>query len=117
MSTTALNNLINTPSDSTIDNNVDASGSGRQIPGGIFYDRQLDCVKVGVSSANNATSFKRIIHVTMSGTIESIAFPQVTSANVTTLENDSDIPLGAVVYDTTNNKLKVKINTGFTNLH
>ena len=53
----------------------------------------------------------------MSGTIESIAFPQVTSANVTTLENDSDIPLGAVVYDTTNNKLKVKINTGFTNLH
>ena len=117
MSTTALSNLVNSPSDATIDNNVDASGSGRQVPGGIFYDRQLDCVKVGVSSANNATSFKRIIHVTMSGTIESIAFPQVTSANVTTLENDSDIPLGAVVYDTTNNKLKVKINTGFTNLH
>jgi len=117
MSTTALNNLINSPSDATIDNNVDAAGSGRQVPGGIFYDRQLDCVKVGVSSANNATSFKRIIHVTMSGTIESIAFPQVTDANVTTLENDSDIPLGAVVYDTTNNKLKVKTNTGFTNLH
>ena len=117
MSTTALNNLINTPSDSTIDNNVDASGSGRQVPGGIFYDRQLDCVKVGVSSANNATSFKRIIHVTMSGTLESIAFPQVTDANVTTLQNDSDIPDGAVVYDTTNHKLKVKANGTFTNLH
>ena len=117
MSTTALNNLINTPSDSTIDNNVDASGSGRQVPGGIFYDRQLDCVKVGVSSANNATSFKRIIHVTMSGTLESIAFPQVTNANVTTLQNDSDIPDGAVVYNTGTNKLMVKASGTFTNLH
>ena len=117
MSTTALNNLVNSPSDATIDNNVDASGSGRQIPGGIFYDRQLDCVKVGVSSTNNATSFKRIIHVTMSGTLESIAFPQVTSTNVTTLQNDSNIPNGAVVYDTTNDKLMVKANGTFTNLH
>ena len=117
MSTTALNNLINSPSDATIDNNVDASGSGRQVPGGIFYDRQLDCVKVGVSSTNNATSFKRIIHVTMSGTIESIAFPQVTNANVTTLQNDSDIPDGAVVYNTGTNKLMVKASGTFTNLH
>ena len=117
MSTTALNNLINSPSDATIDNNVDASGSGRQVPGGIFYDRQLDCVKVGISSANNATSFKRIIHVTMSGTIESIAFPQVTNANVTTLQNDSDIPDGAVVYNTGTNKLMVKASGTFTNLH
>ena len=117
MSTTALNNLINSPSDATIDNNVDASGSGRQVPGGIFYDRQLDCVKVGVSSANNVTSFKRIIHVTMSGTIESIAFPQVSSANVTTLQNDSDVPNGAVVYDTGDNTLKVKANGAFVDLH
>ena len=117
MSTTALNNLINTPSDSTIDNNVDASGSGKQVPGALFYDRQLDCVKVGIATNNVATTFKRIIHVTMSGTIESIAFPQVSSANVTTLQNDSDIPNGAVVYDTTNNKLKVKANGTFTDLH
>ena len=117
MSTTALNNLINSPSDATIDNNVDAAGSGRQVPGGIFYDRQLDCVKVGVSSANNVTSFKRIIHVTMSGTLESIAFPQVTNANVTTLQNDSDIPDGAVVYNTGTNKLMVKASGTFTNLH
>ena len=117
MSTTALNNLVNSPSDATIDNNVDAAGSGRQVPGGIFYDRQLDCVKVGVSSANNATSFKRIIHVTMSGTLESIAFPQVTNANVTTLQNDSDIPDGAVVYNTGTNKLMVKASGTFTNLH
>ena len=117
MSTTALTNLVSSPSDSTIDNNVDASGSGKQVPGGIFYDRQLDCVKVGVSTANNATSFKRIIHVTMSGTLESIAFPQVTSANVTTLQNDSDVPNGAVVYDTNNNKLKVKANGTFVDLH
>ena len=117
MSTTALNNLVNSPSDATIDNNVDAAGSGRQVPGGIFYDRQLDCVKVGVSSANNVTSFKRIIHVTMSGTLESIAFPQVTNANVTTLQNDSDIPDGAVVYNTGTNKLMVKASGTFTNLH
>ena len=117
MSTTALTNLVSSPPNSTIDNNVDAAGSGRQVPGGIFYDRQLDCVKVGVSSANNATSFKRIIHVTMSGTLESIAFPQVTSANVTTLQNDSDIPNGSVVYDTNNNKLKVKANGTFVDLH
>ena len=117
MSTTALNNLVNSPSDATIDNNVDAAGSGRQVPGGIFYDRQLDCVKVGVSSANNVTSFKRIIHVTMSGTLESIAFPQVTNANVTTLQNDSDIPDGAVVYNSGTNKLMVKASGTFTNLH
>jgi hypothetical protein len=117
MSTTALTNLVNSPSDSTIDNNVDSAGSGKQVPGGIFYDRQLDCVKVGVSQSNNTNSFKRIIHVTMSGTIESIAFPQVSSANVTTLQNDSDIPDGAVVYDTSNNKLKVKASGTFVDLH
>ena len=117
MSTTALSNLVNSPTDATIDNNVDAAGSGKQVPGGIFYDRQLDCVKVGVSQSNNTNSFKRIIHVTMSGTIESIAFPQVSSANVTTLQNDSDIPNGSVVYDTSNNKLKVKANGSFVNLH
>ena len=117
MSTTALNNLINTPSDSTIDNNVDESGSGKQVPGALFYDRQLDCVKVGIATNNVATTFKRIIHVTMSGTLESIAFPQVTSTNVTTLQNDSNIPNGAVVYDTTNDKLMVKANGAFTNLH
>ena len=117
MSTTALNNLINTPSDSTIDNNVDESGSGKQVPGALFYDRQLDCVKVGIATNNVATTFKRIIHVTMSGTIESIAFPQVSSANVTTLQNDSDIPNGAVVYNTGTNKLMVKASGTFTNLH
>ena len=117
MSTTALNNLINTPSDSTIDNNVDASGSGKQVPGALFYDRQLDCVKVGIATNNVATTFKRIIHVTMSGTIESIAFPQVSSANVTTLQNDSDIPNGAVVYDTGDDTLKVKANGAFVDLH
>ena len=117
MSTTALTNLVNSPSDSTIDNNVDSAGSGKQVPGGIFYDRQLDCVKVGVSQSNNTNSFKRIIHVTMSGTIESIAFPQVTSANVTTLQNDSDIPNGSVVYNTGTNKLMVKASGTFTNLH
>ena len=117
MSTTALNNLINTPSDSTIDNNVDASGSGKQVPGALFYDRQLDCVKVGIATNNVATTFKRIIHVTMSGTLESIAFPQVSNANITTLQNDSNIPNGAVVYDTTNDKLMVKANGAFTNLH
>ena len=117
MSTTALNNLINTPSDSTIDNNVDASGSGKQVPGALFYDRQLDCVKVGIATNNVATTFKRIIHVTMSGTLESIAFPQVTNANVTTLQNDSDIPDGAVVYNTGTNKLMVKASGTFTNLH
>jgi hypothetical protein len=53
----------------------------------------------------------------MSGTIESIAFPQVSSANVTTLQNDSDVPNGAVVYDTSDNKLKVKANGTFTDLH
>ena len=117
MSTTALNNLINTPSDSTIDNNTDSSGSGKQVPGALFYDRQVDCVKVGIATNNVATTFKRIIHVTMSGSIESIAFPQVSSANVTTLQNDSDVPNGAVVYDTSDNKLKVKANGTFTDLH
>ena len=117
MSTTALNNLISSPSDSTITDTAAAAGTGMQVPGGIFYDRQLSCVKVGVSSANNATSFKRIIHVTMSGTLESIAFPQVTNANVTTLQNDSDIPDGAVVYNTGTNKLMVKASGTFTNLH
>jgi hypothetical protein len=53
----------------------------------------------------------------MSGTIESIAFPQVTSANVTTLQNDSDIPNGSVVYNTGTNKLMVKASGTFTNLH
>ena len=117
MSTTALNNLINTPSNATIDNSADASGSGKQVPGALFYDRQLDCVKVGIATNNVATTFKRIIHVTMSGTIESIAFPQVSSANVTTLQNDSDIPNGAVVYDTSDNTLKVKANGTFVDLH
>ena len=117
MSTTALNNLVNSPSDATIQNTVDASGGGRQVPGGLFYDRQLDCVKVGVSTVNDANSFKRIIHVTMSGTIESIAFPQVSNANVTTLQNDSNIPDGAVVYNTGTNKLMVKASGTFTNLH
>ena len=117
MSTAALNTLINTPTDATIIDITASAGSGMQVPGALFYDRQLDCVKVGIATNNDVNTFKRIIHVTMSGTIESIAFPQVSSANVTTLENDSDIPLGAVVYDTDNNQLKVKINTGFTNLN
>ena len=117
MSTTALNNLINTPSDATIDNNTDSSGTGKQVPGALFYDRQVDCVKVGIATNNVATTFKRIVHVTMSGTIESIAFPQVSSANVTTLQNDSDVPNGAVVYDTSDNTLKVKANGAFVDLH
>ena len=117
MSTTALNNLINSPSDATIDNNTDSSGAGKQVPGALFYDRQVDCVKVGIATNNVATTFKRIVHVTMSGTIESIAFPQVSSANVTTLQNDSDVPNGAVVYDTGDNTLKVKANGAFVDLH
>jgi hypothetical protein len=117
MSTTALNNLVNSPSDATIDNNVDAAGSGKQVPGGIFYDRQSNCVKVGIATNNDANTYKRIIHVTMSGTLESIAFPQVSNANVTTLQNDSDIPDGAVVYNTGTNKLMVKASGTFTNLH
>ena len=117
MSTTALNNLINSPTNATIIDTTAANGTGMQVPGALFYDRQVDCVKVGIATNNVATTFKRIVHVTMSGTLESIAFPQVTNANVTTLQNDSDIPDGAVVYNTGTNKLMVKASGTFTNLH
>ena len=112
-----MNVIITEPTDNTIDDPLAAANTGKQVPGALFYDRQLDCVKVGIATNNVATTFKRIIHVTMSGTLESIAFPQVTSANVTTLQNDSDIPNGSVVYDTNNNKLKVKASGTFVDLH
>jgi hypothetical protein len=93
------------------------SGSGQQVIGGLFYYEPENCLKLGISTANSNNSFVRIVQVSTSGSIEAIAFPQVNNSQQTTLANDSNIPDGAVVYNTQTNKLRVKASGNFTDLH
>ena len=115
---TGLSNLINSPNDSTIDDTSLPAGSGHQVLGALYYDSVGSCARLGISTANSANSFVRIVHVSTSGSIEAIAFPQVNNTQQTTLANDTNIPLGSVVFNTTAATLRVKTSSGtFTDLH
>lgn len=115
---TGLSNLINSPNDSTIDNPALPAGSGHQVLGALYYDSVASCARLGISTNNSANSFVRIVHVSTSGSIEAIAFPQVNNTQQTTLANDANIPLGSVVFNTTAATLRVKTSSGtFTDLH
>lgn len=115
---TSLGYLVNTPPDQTITDPNLPSGSGQQVIGGLFYYEPENCLKLGISTANSNNSFVRIVQVSTSGSIEAIAFPQVNNSEQTTLANDSNIPLGSVVFNTAAATLRVKTSSGtFTDLH
>ena len=115
---TALGKLVNTPSDATINDTSLPAGSGQQVLGALYYDTVDSCARLGISTNNSSDSFVRIVHVSTSGSIEAIAFPQVNNTQQTTLANDANIPLGSVVFNTTAATLRVKTSSGtFTDLH
>ena len=60
----------------------------------------VDCLKLGISTANSNNSFVRIVHVTMSGTLRQLLFHKLITLSKLHLQNDSDIPLGSVVFNT-----------------
>jgi len=92
--------------------------SGQQVLGALYYDSVDSCARLGISTNNSSDSFVRIVHVSTSGSIEAIAFPQVNNTQQTTLANDANIPLGSVVFNTTAATLRVKTSSGtFTDLH
>ena len=110
---TGLSNLINSPNDSTIDDPVLPAGSGHQVLGALYYDSVDSCARLGISTNNSANSFVRLFHASTSGAIESFAVPQASAANVSTLGSDSNIPEGAIVYNTASDDIQVKRAGGF----
>ena len=117
LSQQSITNMISNTSDATMTDTSASSGSGVQVVGGLYFSKPDTCLKLCTSETNSENSYARIVHTSMSGSIEAISFPQVSNANVTTLQNDGNIPDGTVVYNTGSNKLQVKASGTFTDLH
>jgi len=109
----SLGHVVNNPLDASMSDVNLPSGSGEQVIGGVFYYEPDNCLKLGISTNNSTNSYVRIFHASTSGSIESFAVPQASAANVTTLGSDSNIPEGAIVYNTASDDIQVKRASGF----
>ena len=110
--------MINNTSDATLIDPTLSSGSGTQVIGGLFFSEPENRLKIGLSTANTEDSYVGIVTVTAnSSDFEAIAFPQMTTTNRNTMNTAGGIPNGSVIYNTSTNKLQVKANGSFVDLH
>jgi len=95
---------------------MDIGGSTGQImPGAMIFNQDEERLEVGIGTTG---VFCGVVTTTYNGTgLNAVTFPRMSTTERNTMYSGGNIPDGSIIYNTTDNKLQVRSDGSWDNLH
>jgi len=95
---------------------MDIGGSTGQImPGAMIFNKDDERLEVGIGTTG---IFCGVVTTTYNGTgLNAVTFPRMTTSQRNTMYSGGNIPDGSIIYNTTDDKLQVRSDGSWDNLH
>ena len=95
---------------------MDIGGSAGQImPGAMIFNQDEERLEVGIGTTG---VFCGVVTTTYNGTgLNAVTFPRMSTTERNTMYSGGNIPDGSIIYNTTDNKLQVRSDGSWDNLH
>ena len=95
---------------------MDIGGTAGQImPGAMIFNQDEERLEVGIGTTG---VFCGVVTTTYNGTgLNAVTFPRMSTTERNTMYSGGNIPDGSIIYNTTDNKLQVRSDGSWDNLH